>query len=61
MTYGEGAEFPAFFSRKSGFKTPYNVSNEEEAASLIYKSQQLHSKSGILLAVPIPEYASLEG
>ncbi|NWQ77679.1 YOW5 protein, partial [Columbina picui] len=33
--FGESREFPAFFSRQSGFQAPYHVRDEEEAAELI--------------------------
>lgn len=38
--FGESREFPAFFSRQSGFKAPYHVQDEEEAAKLIGVFQQ---------------------
>lgn len=34
-TYGTSKDFPAFFSPQSGFTSPYQVNNPEEAASLI--------------------------
>lgn len=33
--FGESREFPAFFTRQSGFQAPYHIRNEEEAAELI--------------------------
>ncbi|XP_076879056.1 uncharacterized protein LOC143527632 [Brachyhypopomus gauderio] len=54
-TYGSTKHFPAFFSRESGFKAPYNVLNAEEAADLIVGMHSLGLQSGLLLAVPIPE------
>lgn len=35
MTLGEGREFPAFFTRKSGFISPYKLQTAEEIAKLI--------------------------
>jgi len=35
VTYGETREFPAFFSRHSGHKAPYNVTSPSEAATMI--------------------------
>lgn len=37
-TYGDSKSFPAFFSRQSGFTSPYNISSPQEAADLIGKS-----------------------
>ena len=36
-SYGETKDFPAFFSRKSGFEAPYSVNNPVDAAKLIGK------------------------
>lgn len=36
-TYGKSKSFPAFFSRQSGYTSPYHVTNSEEAAALIGK------------------------
>lgn len=54
-TFGETREFPAFFLQKSGFQSPYNVTDEEEAAKLIANAQVIGQDSGVLIAVPIPE------
>ena len=35
--YGEEKEFPAFFTERSGFKAPYNVSTPRQAAQMIRK------------------------
>jgi pseudouridine-5'-phosphate glycosidase/pseudouridine kinase len=53
-TFGPTKDFPAFYSAKSGYQSPYNVETGEEAASLIKANESLHNKSGILFAVPIP-------
>ena len=39
-SFGNSREFPSFFSPKSGFQAPYNVSSSEEAASLIGKEKR---------------------
>ena len=52
---GPTTDFPAFFSRKSGFHAPHNVQTTSEAADLVLTHRQIGSKSGILLAVPIPD------
>lgn len=36
-TYGESRDFPAFFSRKSGFQSPYAVSSPQLAAQMLCK------------------------
>ncbi|XP_075998065.1 uncharacterized protein LOC142991814 [Genypterus blacodes] len=54
-TYGMSKNFPGFFSTKSGFPSPYQVSNAQEAAQLIASTLSLGLQSGVLLAVPIPE------
>jgi pseudouridine-5'-phosphate glycosidase len=51
-------EFPAFYTRESGVKAPYNFNDAYDAAKCISKSLQLGLKSGFLIAVPVPlEYA----
>lgn len=54
-------EFPAFYSRKSGCKAPYDIENPVDAAKLIISAQKLNLNSGILIAVPIPEEFSMDG
>lgn len=48
-------EFPAFYTRLSGVKAPYNFADAAEAAKCIDKSLQLGLKSGMLIGVPVPE------
>lgn len=60
-TYGDSKSFPAFFSRQSGFTSPYNISSPQEAADLIASTFSLGLKSGLLLAVPIPEEHAATG
>ena len=54
-------EFPAFYTRKSGVKAPYNFANAADAAKCINKSLQLGLKSGTLIGVPVPEEFSMNG
>ncbi|CAG8849028.1 9066_t:CDS:2, partial [Racocetra persica] len=35
VTFGDSADFPAFFTPKSGFKSPSNLSTVHECAALI--------------------------
>ncbi|XP_069619371.1 uncharacterized protein [Ranitomeya imitator] len=53
-TFGDSRDFPAFFTPRSGYKAPYHVQNEEEAARLIASSLELGLNSGVLISVPIP-------
>ncbi|XP_053799467.1 uncharacterized protein LOC128788448 isoform X2 [Vidua chalybeata] len=59
--FGESREFPAFFSRQSGFQAPYHVRDEEEAAKLIDSALGLGLSSGVLIAVPCPRVRAAEG
>ena len=43
--YGEEKEFPAFFTERSGFKVPYNVSSPRQAAQMIRKKCFLNVES----------------
>uniref|UniRef100_A0A671SUY8 Zgc:136858 n=1 Tax=Sinocyclocheilus anshuiensis TaxID=1608454 RepID=A0A671SUY8_9TELE len=60
-TYGDSKSFPAFFSRQSGFTSPYHVSSPQEAADLVASTLSLGLQSGLLLAVPIPEEHAATG
>ncbi|XP_055566724.1 uncharacterized protein LOC102057389 isoform X2 [Falco cherrug] len=59
--FGESREFPAFFSRQSGFHAPYHVRDEEEAAELIASALGLGLSSGVLIAVPCPQERAASG
>lgn len=48
-------DFPAFWARESGSKSPSVVQSEEEAAAIIYAQEQLGVESGLLFANPIPK------
>ncbi|KAL8360020.1 hypothetical protein RB601_007486 [Gaeumannomyces tritici] len=61
-TFADGrtgdVDFPAFWARESGIKSPSTVQNETEAAAMILAQERLDIESGILFANPIPaEYA----
>ena len=52
----EGAvEFPAFFSRDSGVRSPMIVRDALEAARVIHAQGALNLQSGLLFANPIPK------
>ncbi|ORY66414.1 Indigoidine synthase A like protein-domain-containing protein [Pseudomassariella vexata] len=52
-------DFPAFWARESGVKSPAVVQNEEQAAAMIYAQETLGIESAILFANPIPEEFSI--
>lgn len=47
--------FPAFWARDSGIKSPSVVNTEREAASMILAQERLGIESGLMFANPIPE------
>ncbi|KAG5930168.1 hypothetical protein E4U42_002720 [Claviceps africana] len=48
-------DFPAFWARESGIKSPSSVTTDKEAASIILAQERLGIESGLLFANPIPE------
>ncbi|PKS06646.1 hypothetical protein jhhlp_007396 [Lomentospora prolificans] len=58
-TFADGREgsvdFPAFWARDSGTKSPAVVQDEKEAAAIILAQERLGIESGLLFANPIPE------
>ncbi|KAK8089715.1 hypothetical protein PG997_004676 [Apiospora hydei] len=62
-TFADGrkgdVDFPAFWARDSGTKSPFVVQTEEEAAAMILAQESLGLESGILFANPIPEESSI--
>ena len=54
ISYGT-EEFPAFFSRKSGFKTEYSEDDPEVIGNVISMKRELGLKGSVLVACPIPE------
>ena len=51
--------FPSFFSSKSSFTSPNNITSIEEAARIIYANLTFNQNNGVLLAVPVPEEHSI--
>ncbi|MGL5439574.1 MAG: pseudouridine-5'-phosphate glycosidase [Filifactoraceae bacterium] len=47
-------EFPAFYTRKSGFKVDYKVENEVEMATALNAKWGMGLKGGVVIANPIP-------
>ncbi|KAF1983593.1 hypothetical protein K402DRAFT_414399 [Aulographum hederae CBS 113979] len=62
-TFADGrdgsVEFPAFWSRDSGVKSPVTIQNEVEAAAIIHAQSILGLTSGIHFANPIPAEFSI--
>lgn len=52
-------EFPAFYSRQSGFKAPLTVATPDEAARVLKAKWDLGVSGGVMLANPIPEDAEI--
>ncbi|ETS87001.1 hypothetical protein PFICI_00829 [Pestalotiopsis fici W106-1] len=62
-TFADGrngnVDFPAFWARDSGTKSPFVVQTEEQAAAMILAQESLGIESGLLFANPIPEEFSI--
>lgn len=54
VTYGSD-EFPAFYSRRSGFKSVLRMDSSKEIAEMINAKCRLGLRGGVLVACPIPE------
>jgi pseudouridine-5'-phosphate glycosidase len=49
------SDFPAFYSRSSGFPAPLRVESAEEVAFMLSAQRSLGLPQGILVAVPVPK------
>lgn len=62
-TFADGrqgeVDFPAFFSRDSGVKSPKTIVDEVDAAAIVYAQSTLPVHSGLLLANPVPEHSAM--
>ncbi|OAL22762.1 hypothetical protein AYO20_11111 [Fonsecaea nubica] len=62
-TFADGrqgdVDFPAFFSRDSGVKSPKTIQDEADAAAIIYAQQGFPLHSGLLFANPVPEESAM--
>lgn len=62
-TFADGrdgsVDFPAFFSRDSGVRSPQTIQNEQDAAAVIHAQFQLPVHSGLLFANPVPVKAGM--
>lgn len=61
VTFGDNKEFPAFFTRQSGYYSSFNVESFKDAAEIIYENKKLDLGSGIVIAVPIPAEFEKDG
>jgi pseudouridine-5'-phosphate glycosidase len=59
ITFGD-TEFPAFFSRQSGFKSPLSVNSLNTLTQVVRKQFELEIQTGILIANPVPETKALD-
>ncbi|KAI0669815.1 indigoidine synthase A-like protein [Trametes maxima] len=55
ISYGPTDDFPAFYSRRSGFKSPWRVDDPSSAARILHTQKQFGMSNGALFTVPIPE------
>ncbi|OSD03147.1 indigoidine synthase A-like protein [Trametes coccinea BRFM310] len=55
VSYGPTDDFPAFYSRRSGFKSPWRIDDPLSAARILHTHKQFGMSNGALFAVPIPE------
>ncbi|MGI6509319.1 MAG: pseudouridine-5'-phosphate glycosidase [Erysipelotrichaceae bacterium] len=53
-------DFPAFYTRKSGFGVDYNLPDAKTAANILKTKWDLKLNGGVLIANPIPEEYSLD-
>jgi pseudouridine-5'-phosphate glycosidase len=65
VTFGQD-DFPAFYSRKSGFKSPLRLDSAEEIANLMHVKWQMGLNGSVLIANPIKQedevpYEKMEG
>ncbi len=52
-------DFPAFYSRKSGFKVDYRLETPEAVAEFLDTKWSLELEGGVLVANPVPEESAL--
>ena len=62
-TFADGREgpvdFPGFFSRDSGVKSPKTVLDEADAAAIVYAQSLFPVNSGLIFANPVPEHSAM--
>ena len=62
-TFADGrpgeVDYPGFWTRESGFKSPQTIKSEADAAAIVYAQSQFPIHSGLLFANPVPEHAAI--
>lgn len=56
----ETHDFPAFYTRKSGFKVDYAMSGAVEVAQMMKAKWEMGIQGGLLVACPVPEAYSMD-
>ncbi len=59
VTYGQD-EFPSFYSRKSGFKSPLRLDNASDIAAMLHTKWKLALEGTVLIANPVPPEQEIE-
>ena len=59
VTYGQD-EFPSFYSRKSGFKSPLRLDSPTDIAAMLHTKWQLGLEGAVLIANPVPPEQEIE-
>lgn len=63
-TFADGrsgkVDFPGFWTRNSGVKSPVTILDEADAAAIIYAQSQLQIQTGHIFANPVPVESALE-
>jgi len=59
VTYGQ-AEFPSFYSRKSGFTSPLRLDTTKEIAAMVHSKWKLGLNGAVLVANPVPAEQEIE-
>ncbi len=54
VTIGQD-EFPAFYSRRSGFSSPLRIDTPQEVAAMLHAKWDLHLSGSVLIANPVPD------
>jgi pseudouridylate synthase len=53
-------EFPAFYTRKSGFTADYQVNTPEEIATIMKAKWDLNLQGGLVIGNPVPDAQSMD-
>ncbi|KAJ3551335.1 hypothetical protein NM688_g4764 [Phlebia brevispora] len=61
VSYAPTYDFPAFYSRRSGFMSPWRVDDPVSAANILYTQAQFGLNNGAIFGVPIPEQFEAAG